>query len=194
MTADSSTNPTAGRAALRADLARYPARPWLREQSVWAVAVHRFGRYVDQLPRGFRRRLLDRFYWLIFRCVETFTAVSLPKEATIGPGLRVWHFGGIFVHPRVIMGSGCTLRQGVTIGVRVDEGPVPVLGDGVDLGAYAQILGGVRIGHHAKIGAMSVVLCDVPDGATAVGNPARVIAKRQATNSHPSAESEGSFS
>ena len=194
MTADSSTNPTAGRAALRADLARYPARPWLREQSVWAVAVHRFGRYVDQLPRGLRRRLLDRFYWLSFRCVETFTGVSLPKEATIGPGLRVWHFGGIFVHPRVIMGSGCTLRQGVTIGVRVDEGPVPVLGDGVDLGAYAQILGGVRIGHHAKIGAMSVVLCDVPDGATAVGNPARVIAKRQATNSHPSAESEGSFS
>jgi serine acetyltransferase len=41
---------------------------------------------------------------------------------------------------------------------------------------------------------MSVVLCDVPDGATAVGNPARVIAKRQSPNSQPSAESEGSFS
>jgi serine acetyltransferase len=65
-------------------------------------------------------------------------------------------------------GPVALLRQGVTIGVRVDDGPVPVLGDHVDLGAYAQILGGVRIGHHAKIGAMSVVLCDVPDGATAV--------------------------
>ena len=180
MTSDAPVDPTAGRAAVRADLQRYPVRPWLREQSVWAVAVHRFGRYVDQLPRSFRRRMLDRFYWLSFRFVETLTGVSLPKEATIGPGLRVWHFGGIFIHPRVVMGSSCTLRQGVTIGVRVDNGPVPVLGDKVDLGAHAQILGGVRIGNHAKIGAMSVVLCDVPDGATAVGNPARVIMKTQA--------------
>ena len=186
MTSDSSVDPTAGRAALRADLQRYPIRPWLREQSVWAVAVHRFGRYVDWLPQGFRRRMLDRFYWLSFRFVETLTGISLPKEATIGPGLRVWHFGGIFVHPRVVMGSSCTLRQGVTIGVRVDDGPVPVLGDNVDLGAYAQILGGVRIGHHAKIGAMSVVLCDVPDGATAVGNPARVIVKQRALASETS--------
>lgn len=182
MTADSTLNQTAGRVALRADLHRYPPRPWLREQSVWALAVHRFGRYVDELPRGLRRRLMDRFYWFSFRFVETLTGVSLPKEATIGPGLRVWHFGGIFIHPRVIMGSGCTLRQGVTIGVRVDDGPVPVLGNSVDLGAYAQILGGVRIGHNAKIGAMSVVLCDVPDGASAVGNPARVIMKNQASS------------
>lgn len=186
MTSDSSADPTAGRVALREDLKRYPARPWLREQSVWAVAVHRFGRYVDQLPHGIRRRMLDRFYWLSFRFVETITGVSLPKEVAIGPGLRVWHFGGIFVHPRVVMGSGCTLRQGVTIGVRVDDGPVPTLGDNVDLGAYAQILGDVRIGNNARIGAMSVVLCDVPDGATAVGNPARVIVKTRAAASDTS--------
>jgi serine O-acetyltransferase len=63
----------------------------------------------------------------------------------------------------------------VTIGSRVDGGPVPVLEDDVDLGAYAQVLGDVRVGKGAKIGAMSVVLCDVPAGATAVGVPARVI-------------------
>jgi serine O-acetyltransferase len=51
-----------------------------------------------------------------------------------------------------------------------------VLEDDVELGAYAQILGGVRIGKAAKIGAMSVVLIDVPAGATAVGVPARIIA------------------
>jgi len=67
------------------------------------------------------------------------------------------------------------LRQGVTIGNRHPDGPVPVIGDNVELGAYAQVLGGVRIGDNARIGAMSVVLCDVPDGATAVGAPARVI-------------------
>ena len=69
------------------------------------------------------------------------------------------------------------LRQGVTIGNRVADGAVPVIGDDVDFGAYAQVLGGVRIGNGCHIGAMSVVLCDVPDGATAVGVPARVILK-----------------
>ena len=52
---------------------------------------------------------------------------------------------------------------------------MPVREDDVELGAYAQILGGVRIGRGAKIGAMSVVLNDVPPGATAVGIPARVL-------------------
>jgi serine O-acetyltransferase len=50
---------------------------------------------------------------------------------------------------------------------------VPVIGDDVELGAYAQVLGGVRIGDGARIGAMTVVLTDVPAGATVVGNPAR---------------------
>ena len=162
---------------LRADLARYPRRPWLREQSSWAVTVFRFGRYVDSLPRGIRHWLLDRAYWLAFRFVETLTGISLPKEASIGPGLRIWHFGNIFIHPHTVIGANCTLRQGVTIGVRRDNGPVPTLGDSVELGAYCQILGDVRIGNNVKIGAMSVVLNDVPDGATAVGIPARVINK-----------------
>ena len=76
--------------------------------------------------------------------------------------------------------ANCVLRHGVTIGNRVDGGPVPVLEDNVDLGAYAQILGGVRIGRGARIGAMSVVLSDVPADATAVGAPARVIVKETA--------------
>ena len=67
------------------------------------------------------------------------------------------------------------MRQGVTIGNRFDGGEVPIIEDDVEFGAYAQVLGGVRVGKGAKIGAMSVVLCDVPCGATAVGIPARII-------------------
>lgn len=52
-----------------------------------------------------------------------------------------------------------------------------MLEDGVELGAYAQVLGGVRLGAGCKVGAMSVVLRDVPPGATAVGNPARIVAR-----------------
>lgn len=112
---------------------------------------------------------------MLFRITETVTGISLPKEAKIGLGLRIWHFGNIFIHPQVVIGEKCTLRQGVTIGNRTGDGPVPILGDNVECGAYAQILGGVTIGNNCKIGAMSVVLKDVPDGVTVVGNPARII-------------------
>lgn len=165
--------------AWQSDLARCGRRrAWLREQSLWAIWVYRFGRQIDALPPGLRRRLLERWYWLLFRAVETLTGISLPKEAEIGPGLRIWHFGGIFVNPATVIGANCTLRQGVTLGNRFEAGPCPVLEDDVELGAYAQVLGGVRLGAGCRIGAMAVVLCDVPAGGTAVGNPARVIAPR----------------
>lgn len=161
----------------KADLTRYPERPWLREQSIWAIAVYRFGRRNDRRPSGLLRWFKNRLYWLAFRLTETITGISLPKSATIGPGLRIWHFGNIFVHPDVKIGASCTLRQGVTLGNRYENGPAPEIEDDVDFGAYAQVLGGVRIGRGARIGAMSVVLCDVPPGATAVGAPARIVAR-----------------
>jgi serine O-acetyltransferase len=74
------------------------------------------------------------------------------------------------------------LRQGVTIGNRHVDGPVPELGDNVELGAYTQILGGVKIGNNCRIGAMTVVLYDMPDGSTAVGAASRLILDRS-TNS-----------
>lgn len=164
-----------------ADLRRCPSpRPLWKEQSLWAIWVYRFGRRVDRRPQGIVRRMLTAVYWLLFRTTETLLAISLPKSARIGPGLRIWHFGGIFIHHEAIIGARCTLRQGVTIGNRSEGGPAPVIGDDVEFGAYAQVLGGVHIGNGCRIGALAVVLCDVPEGATAVGNPARVIV-REAT-------------
>lgn len=159
------------------DLARYPKRPWFKEQSIWAVAVYRLGRYIDRMRPSIQKRIATQFYWLAFRLTETVTGVSLPKEAEIGPGLRIFHFGNIFIHPNVKIGANCTLRQGVTIGNRQPDGPVPIIGNDVEFGAYAQILGNVSIGDGAKIGAMSVVLQDIPSMATAVGTPARIISK-----------------
>lgn len=162
------------RQTLRADLARYGRRPWLREQSVYAVAVYRAGAWADSAP-GLRGTLARKAYWPAYRMVETLTGISLPKRAPVGPGLRIHHFGGIVIHDDARIGANCTLRHGVTIGDRVAGGPVPVLEDEVDIGAYAQLLGGIRVGRGARIGALSVVLQDVPAGATAVGNPARII-------------------
>jgi serine O-acetyltransferase len=175
-----------------ADLSRYPAhRPFLKEQSIWAVWLYRMGRRLDRRPGGLLRKLWLGFYWLMFRFIETAVGVSLPKNATIGPGLRVWHFGGIFVHPDAVIGANCTLRQGVTIGNRREDGPVPVIGDNVEFGAYAQVLGGIRIGNNCRIGAMSVVICDVPDNATAVGAPARIVYNKDV--SAPAAQPRSSY-
>jgi serine O-acetyltransferase len=158
-----------------ADLARYPDRPFLKEQSIWAIWVYRLGRRLLNRTPGLIRSVQLKFYWLIFRIIETLTGISLPPATRIGPGLRIHHFGNIIVNPDAIIGCNCTLRQGVTIGNLIEHGPSPVIEDDVEFGAYAQALGGIRIASRAKIGAMSVVLCDVPAGATAVGIPARII-------------------
>ena len=172
------------RSEWRADRARYPEKAWAREQSLWAIWVYRFGRGNDRRPAGLARKLGDRWYWFLFRIVETLTGCSFTKAVEIGPGMRIHHFGNIFIHSGAKLGSNVTLRQGVTIGNRVEGGPVPVVEDDVDFGAYAQVLGGIRIGRGARIGAMSVVLVDVPAGATAVGIPARVLPAKAAEGGH----------
>lgn len=166
---------TNGLTAWQQDLLRYPSRPFLKEQSIWAIAVYRWGNSLFEQPASWHKRALVQLYWLCFRVVETTTGISLPHDAQIGGGLRIYHFGNIFINPRVKLGANCTIRQGVTLGNRSDGGPVPIIGNNVDLGAYAQVFGDVRIGNNCKIGAMAVVLKDVPAGCTAVGNPARVI-------------------
>jgi len=158
----------------QADKARYPRRAWLREQSYWAIALYRFGRRADR-RRGPARWLCLRVYWLLYRVIETLTGISLSKDVQVGPGLRIHHFGNIIIHVDTVIGANCTLRHGVTLGNREDDGAAPVLEDDVELGCYAQVLGPVHVGKGAKIGAMSVVLHDIPPDATAVGNPAKII-------------------
>lgn len=163
---------------LKADLERYPPRPFLKEQSVWAIWVYRFGRRTMMLKEGPIKSLRFWFYWLMFRGVETLTGISIDHRAVIGPGLRIYHFGNIFIHDRAVLGAHCTLRQGVTIGTVGDNGPAPTIGDNVEFGAYAQVLGGVRIGDNVKIGALSLVISDVPANLSAVGVPARIVFRR----------------
>jgi serine O-acetyltransferase len=163
-----------------ADLGRIEGRAsFLREQSLLAIWVYRFGRRLDQRPSGLRKALLTRLYWLLFHLSETVTGVSLPKACEIGPGLRIWHFGNIFLHPAAKLGANCTLRQGVTIGNRYGADDAPIIGDSVEFGSYAQALGRIHIGSRAKIGAMTLVLTDVPADGTAVGVPARILPARQ---------------
>ncbi len=164
---------------IRMDIARYGGWHALwREQSLWAVLWFRLGSAILLIqPRPLRRLCLAPWY-VGFKVLESVLGISLPLGLQVGGGLRIWHFGGIFVNRGTVIGRNCTLRQGVTLGSRHDNGPAPVLGDNVDLGTYAQVLGAVRVGDHARIGSMSVVLADVPAACTAVGVPARVLGEQ----------------
>ncbi len=160
---------------LQEDLERYPPRAFLREQSVWAVWVYRLGRRAIKRQPGLLRSIQLRVYWAMFRIVETITGISLPLGAQIGPGLRIYHFGNIFIHSDVIIGRNCTLRHGVTIGNRHEDGGVPVVGDNVEFGVGAVAIGPIHIGSAAKIGPLSLVTFDVPEKARVVGNPAQIL-------------------
>lgn len=101
------------------------------------------------------------------------TGTDIPLNSQIAGGLMLPHPNGVVVHPSAEIGPNCLLFQQVTLGS--SPGGAPRLGGNVVVGAGAKVLGPVRIGNHSRIGANAVVLCDVPDCATSVGVPARVI-------------------
>lgn len=114
--------------------------------------------------------------WAVVRH-RFWSAVSgadIPLNAQIGGGLLLPHPNGVVIHPAARIGANCLIFQQVTLGTRGD-GKAPVLGDHVDVGAGARLLGGIAIGADAVIGANAVVVTDVPPGATAVGIPARIL-------------------
>jgi len=159
----------------KSDLSKYPPRPWLKDVSIIAIAWYRHGQHVDNMSEGILKGVSLKVYWVIFHLIEVIIGVSIPKSVKVGGGLRIHHFGNVFIHRNAVIGKSCTLRQGVTLGNRYNDGLAPVLGDGVELGAYAQVLGNVYLGDFCKVGAMSVVLNDVPDNKTVCGVPAKVL-------------------
>jgi len=107
--------------------------------------------------------------------IDYVMGVYIPVEAKIGPGLCIYHGVGIVLHPACVLGRNCILRQGVTIGSKDGTGEtVPIIGNHVDVGAQAIIIGRITIGDNATVGAGTVVLESVPAGALIVGNPGRV--------------------
>lgn len=105
------------------------------------------------------------------------TGIEIHPGATIGKGLFIDHGMGVVIGETAIIGNNCTIYQGVTLGgTGKDHGKRhPTLGDNVLVGAGAKVLGPFKIGNNARIAAGAVVLSEVPDNATAVGVPAKVV-------------------
>jgi serine O-acetyltransferase len=109
----------------------------------------------------------------------------LPPSVQIGGGTVLGYQGlGVVIHARAVVGRNVSIGTGVTIGGRSGIFEVPRIGDGVEIGSGAKILGPVTIGENAKIGANAVVLIDVPENATAVGIPARVVCRTPKAPGH----------
>jgi serine O-acetyltransferase len=160
---------------VRTDIARFQEEePGLRtlmrgllSQGFHALLIYRIFRwfYERRIPTQPLRFCVERF-------IEITTGISIPAQAQIGKGLRIHHFGGIIVHSESIIGDGCTIYHGVTLGDLGGWGGAPRVGTHVVIGAGAKLLGQIEVGDYCKIGANAVVRTSVPAGCLAVGVPA----------------------
>src|SRR3954454_15921782 len=177
-------------ARLRSDVAcileRDPAA-----RSAWEVltcypGLHAI--YIHKLARWFwnaRLRWLGRF---ISQLGRWLTGIEIHPGATIGSCVFIDHGMGVVIGETAVVGDGCTIYQGVTLGgTSLYRGTKrhPTLGPGVVVGAGAKILGGFTIGEGARIGSNAVVVKEVPAGATVVGIPGRIVEDADAKTAAP---------
>ncbi|MBX3666042.1 MAG: serine O-acetyltransferase [Burkholderiales bacterium] len=140
-----------------------------------ALLLHRFSHCVWR--KGFKwlaRWLAHAGRWL--------TGIEIHPGARIGRRFFIDHGMGVVIGETAEIGDDCTLYHGVTLGGTTwNKGKRhPTLKNGVVIGAGAKILGPITIGENAKIGSNAVVVKDVPDNATAIGIPARLVESREA--------------
>ena len=142
-----------------------------------AIVMHRWARAC--WTRGYK--WLGRF---ISHLARGLTGIEIHPGATIGRRVFIDHGFGVVIGETAVIGDECTIYQGVTLGgTSLSKGMKrhPTLERGVIIGAGAKVLGAFTVGEGAKVGSNAVVVKEVPAGATAVGNPARILAKETET-------------
>jgi serine O-acetyltransferase len=162
---------------LREDLATYDGK-W-GDPGFLAVLVHRIGKHA-QVQKGAQRAVLAGAHRVASNAIDWVWGIRLPLHVELGRRVRIWHHGCVVLNARLI-GDDVHLRHNTTLGplrgsASADDARLlPVIDDGADVGSGACILGPVRVGKGAIVGANTVVLKDVPDRATVLGVPGRVI-------------------
>ncbi|MCA9402064.1 MAG: serine acetyltransferase [Candidatus Omnitrophica bacterium] len=168
---------------LKQDIKRYWTNPkdpknlyLIFEPGLWSLFAYRFSAWAHHIKIPVINWVFRAVAFIAAKAIEAVTHISIPGNVKIGPGLYIGHGGPIIINYDARLGSHCSVGTGVIIGTRgVGNVGSPTIGDHVYIGVGAKILGKITIGSHVKIGANAVVIKDVPDGATAVGVPARVI-------------------
>lgn len=137
-----------------------------------AIAAHRLAHWLH-------RRRIHFFPRFIAYLARFFTGIDIHPNAQLGIGVFIDHGAGVVIGETAIVGDYTLIYQGVTLGGTGKEMGKrhPTVGRRVVIGAGAKVLGNIQIGDHARIGAGSVVLRDVPANCTAVGVPSRNVCK-----------------
>ncbi len=142
---------------------------WVSHDGSWArpglhaVIVHRLGSRVRSMETPWRLPLW-LFYGMLYFIVRNVYGIELPAGTVIGRRLRIAHQSGIVVNEAAVIGDDCLLRHNVTIGASSDDraADAPVIGNGVQVGPGAVIMGPITIGDGARIGPNALVIHDVP--------------------------------
>lgn len=148
-------------------------------QEFLAIAIFRCGKCIRNIKIPVIGFLLRFIYFFLNKIISEICAgILIDLDSEIGKGFMIGHFGCTLIKARI--GENCTVGLAV-IGHKggFSGGGVPVLGNNVYVGAGAKILGEVKIGNNVLIGANAVVVDDIPDNATAVGIPAKVVKVRE---------------
>ncbi len=158
----------------------------LFSQGFWALFVYRIGYARKRVRNRVIRKIWGALHYFFSKIIEVVCGIEININTRIGRRCTIEHFGGIILHPHVVIGDDVVIRQGVTLGNRRISEPLaaPTIGSRVDIGAGAKLLGAVVIGNDVNIGANAVVLIDVPDlhvayGVPAVVKPSRSLAERR---------------
>ncbi len=146
------------------------------EAGIWATILYRISRMLFVIDIPVIKIVLRLAAFFIYKFSELFLGVAIPAGTEIGPGLYIGHAGLIRINHESIIGKNLSIGPGILIGSK-GGGHLgcPMIGDNVYIGVGAKVLGNIRIGHNVKIGANAVVVKTVPDNATVVGNPAKII-------------------
>ncbi len=138
--------------------------------SVHALIGHSISHALSNIGLKFLARLVSQLFRFL-------TGIEIHPGATIGHSIMIDHGMGVVIGETAEVGNRVTIYQGVTLGGTGNHTGKrhPTVGNDVIIGSGAKVLGPVTLGNEVKVGANSVVLHDVPNGATVVGIPGKIV-------------------